>query len=245
MLTTARSLTSQKSVAVFMTPRALAVALAVFSAHVILLAAMLLLPAAPPAPPPQAQALASPTIMAQLLSPAAPAPPVAQPQPPQPRPPQAKPKAVPKTAPPQRAAVNPQPAPQPQPQPAAPEAAPSAPATPALATAPATAAAPAAGPESMAISAPKNVSHLDCEMAKPEYPALSRRRGEAGTVQVRFVVGLTGKIEHAELKKSSGFSRLDNAALAAIRATVCRPYLENGQPIRVTYTQPYNFGLTD
>ena len=97
----------------------------------------------------------------------------------------------------------------------------------------------------MEISAPKNVSHLDCNIAKPDYPALSRRRGETGTAYVRFVVGLTGNLENVELKKSSGYDRLDDAALAAVRASACKPYLENGVPIRAAYTQPYQFGLSD
>lgn len=97
----------------------------------------------------------------------------------------------------------------------------------------------------MEISAPKNVSHLDCNIAKPDYPTISRRRGESGTAYVRFVVGLTGKLENIELKKSSGYDRLDDAALDAVRASTCKPYLENGEPIRAAYTQPYQFGLND
>jgi protein TonB len=62
---------------------------------------------------------------------------------------------------------------------------------------------------------------------------------------VKFVVGLSGKLESIELKKSSGFSRLDDAALAAVRASACKPYLENGQPVRAAYSQPFDFNLTD
>ena len=97
----------------------------------------------------------------------------------------------------------------------------------------------------MEISAPKNVAHLDCNVAKPDYPALSRRRGETGTAYVRFVVGLTGTLENIELKKSSGFDRLDDAALAAVHASTCKPYVENGVAVRAAYTQPYQFGLDD
>ncbi|MFL6686274.1 energy transducer TonB, partial [Paraburkholderia graminis] len=122
---------------------------------------------------------------------------------------------------------------------------PAAPAAPAAPPTPAAPAAPAIGRQTMEISAPKNVSHLDCNIAKPDYPALSRRRGETGTAYVKFVVGLTGKLENIELKKSSGFSRLDDAALAAAHASACKPYLEDGQPIRAAYTQPYNFNLED
>jgi protein TonB len=99
--------------------------------------------------------------------------------------------------------------------------------------------------ETMQVSAPKNVAALQCNFVKPDYPSMSRRRGEAGTAYVHFVVGVTGKIESVELQKSSGYPRLDDAALDAMRATTCRPYIENGQAIRAARTQPYNFGLTD
>jgi len=107
------------------------------------------------------------------------------------------------------------------------------------------AAAPADAKATMALSAPKNVSHLDCRIAQPDYPTLSRRRGETGVAYVHFVVGLTGKIENIELKKSSGYGRLDDAALGAMRDSSCKPYLENGEPVRAAYTQPFDFSLHD
>lgn len=83
--------------------------------------------------------------------------------------------------------------------------------------------APPQGKPVMALNAPKNVSHLDCRIVKPDYPTRSKRLGETGTAYVRFVVGLTGQIEDVELKKSSGFDRLDAVALEAMRASSCAP----------------------
>ncbi|WP_233864083.1 energy transducer TonB [Paraburkholderia adhaesiva] len=105
------------------------------------------------------------------------------------------------------------------------------------------AAAPAQGKPTMELSAPKNVSHLDCRIAQPDYPMLSKRRGETGTASVSFVVGLSGQIEDIRLQKSSGYSRLDDAALAAMRDSSCKPYKENGEPVRAAYTQPFDFSL--
>jgi protein TonB len=99
--------------------------------------------------------------------------------------------------------------------------------------------------ETLAIGAPKSIEHVECGIVKPDYPAISRRRGETGTASVRFVIGVTGAIESAELAKSSGYERLDHAALAAMRASSCRPYVENGAPLRVTSTQPFVFALDD
>jgi protein TonB len=185
-----------------------------------------------------------------MLPPAPVAAPVAMqsvaPPPPTPAPPvRTKPKVQPKPTPtPKPAPLHEAPAPSPTPVAAA-EPTPAAPPAPAAPPTPAAPAAPAIGRQTMEISAPKNVSHLDCNIAKPDYPALSRRRGEAGTAYVKFVVGLTGKLENIELKKSSGFSRLDDAALAAAHSSACKPYLEDGQPVRAAYTQPYNFNLED
>jgi periplasmic protein TonB len=227
-----------------MNPRVVSVSAAVVAIHVALLAVVLVVrnESVP-------RALESHTITAELLSPAPVAAPVAiqsTPTPPKPVPP------VPHAKPNVQLKPTPKPTPAPLPEAAAPaqheistpEPAPAAHAAPAP-PAPAAAAAPAVGKPTMALAAPKNVSHLDCGIVQPDYPALSKRRGETGTAAVKFVVGLTGKIESIELKKSSGYSRLDDAALAAMHASACKPYLENGEPVRATYTQPFVFGLTD
>jgi protein TonB len=105
-------------------------------------------------------------------------------------------------------------------------------------------AAPAAR-ETLAVAAPKHVEHADCRIVKPTYPELSKRRDETGTVTVRFIIGATGAIETVAVVKSSGFVRLDDAAVEALRASTCQPYLENGSPIRVSYMQAFTFGLDD
>ncbi len=97
----------------------------------------------------------------------------------------------------------------------------------------------------MEAGAPKNVATLECSLAKPVYPLISRRRDETGVAYVHFVIGVTGKIESIELQKSSGYTRLDDAALAAMHASTCEPYVENGQPIRAAHTQPYRFTFDD
>jgi protein TonB len=218
--------------------------------HAALIAFLLSVRNEPPSRPPALR-----SITAELLNPAA-APAALQSTAPAPKPvppvPHAKPKAEVRPAPPVVKKTSPEPSPiaaAPSPNAAAtPEPAPAAPSAPAAEAPAASAAAPAApatGRDTLAIAAPKDVAHLDCNIAKPDYPALSQRRGEAGTAYVRFVVGLTGKIENIELKRSSGFTRLDDAALAAMRASSCRPYLENGTPVRAAYTQPFTFGFND
>ncbi|WP_277186410.1 energy transducer TonB [Caballeronia sp. BR00000012568055] len=106
-------------------------------------------------------------------------------------------------------------------------------------------AAPAIGKPTMEIQAPKNVASITCSIAQPEYPAMSRRRGETGTAVVRWTVSVTGKIENITLQKSSGSSRLDDAALDAARSSACNPYKQNGVAIAAPAIQPFVFNLTD
>ena len=224
-------------------PRVIAASVAVVAIHVGLLAVALTL-RHEPAPRP----IESKTITAELISPAPPQPvaaPVAIQSTPVPSPPKpVPPKPVQKPKPVVQPRVKAAPTPLPEtttPSPvaaAAPEPAPAAPTPPA-------AAAPAIGRPTMAINAPKDVAHLDCNIGAPDYPALSRRRGESGTAIVKFVIGLTGKIENVELKKGSGSSRLDAAALDAVRSSACKPYKENGEAIRAAASVPFVFSLND
>jgi periplasmic protein TonB len=112
-------------------------------------------------------------------------------------------------------------------------------------SAPATTAPPAAQPVAppQAMRAPKPVSHVDCSIPQPDYPEAARRRGESGTAVVRFVVGVDGRVESTELLRSSGYTRLDNAALDALRSSTCHPSLDGGVPVRVVFEQPFVFGL--
>ncbi|WP_425605810.1 energy transducer TonB [Paraburkholderia translucens] len=193
------------------------------------------------------------TITALLLSPEPPAPVVAPPAPPPPAavvppaPPVTRPAVRVKPAPQPRAQVPrsveaPAPTPSPSPesatQPVTPSAEPQA-------AEPATPTAPAAHPAVPASTEPRNVPHVDCSIPKPDYPDIAKRRGEHGTAIVRFVVGLTGRIETAQLQTSSGYPRLDDAALAAVHAGGCQPYTENGTPVRAAYSQSFVFGLTE
>ncbi|BBU27200.1 protein TonB [Burkholderia sp. THE68] len=222
-------------------PRVIAACVAVVVIHAALLGVALTMRNEPLPRPIEAK-----SITAQLISETPqPAPqPVAVETPPPPKPvpqpvpkPQPKPKVKPKIepkptplpvteAPSQIAAPAPEPTPPAPPQPVAP-------------------AAPAIGKPTMDLAAPKNVAHLSCNIAQPDYPAMAKRRGETGTAVIRLTVGLAGKIENVTLQKSSGSSRLDDAALDAVRGSACSPYKENGEAIRATATVPFVFSLND
>lgn len=94
-------------------------------------------------------------------------------------------------------------------------------------------------------SVPKSVAHLACAIAKPAYPALSRRMRETGTVLVELIVAATGRVESARIAETSGHERLDEAAREAVAASSCSPYLESGVAFRVAAKVPVTFNLND
>jgi len=51
----------------------------------------------------------------------------------------------------------------------------------------------------------------------PAYPPLSRRMGEQGNILLGVYVSTQGKAETVTIRKSSGFNRLDSAAIEAVK----------------------------
>ena len=111
------------------------------------------------------------------------------------------------------------------------------------APAPAAPAAPAApsGPRADAVRTAAMVNAAQCE--KPEYPSASRRLEEEGTVQLRFLVGVDGKVIQAEVEKSSGYKRLDEAARAGLSRCQFRPATVDGKPEQAWASMRYTWRL--
>lgn len=79
----------------------------------------------------------------------------------------------------------------------------------------------------------------------PRYPVESRRRKEQGTVELNLVLGLDGKVETISVAHSSGFARLDQAALDAVRRWRWAPTLRDGSPVKVRGTVEIPFVLSN
>ncbi len=77
----------------------------------------------------------------------------------------------------------------------------------------------------------------------PLYPMLSRRLKEQGTVYLEVLVLKNGKVGQLKLKQSSGFARLDQSALNAVRGWTYQPALKLGQPVDFWFVQPVVFNL--
>lgn len=169
----------------------------------------------------------------------------ASPPPPVPAPVQVK-KAVPKAptlAAPLPVAINdPAPAPNAPTGATTPQPAPS-PATVAAPVVAATvAAAPAPPPATPAVQLPSS----DAEYLKnppPPYPAISVRLNEQGKSMVRVLIGADGQPQRAEIAKSSGFTRLDEAALATVMRWRYVPGKRGGVAEAMWFIVPLNWEL--
>ena len=77
----------------------------------------------------------------------------------------------------------------------------------------------------------------------PAYPRASRRLGEQGTVIVRVFISTQGLPEKAEVRTSSGFARLDQAALEAVQRWRFVPGRRSGTPEAMWFNIPVRFVL--
>lgn len=183
-----------------------------------------------------AEAAISKVVLASFITPERPR----QPEPPAPASPRPAP-AVKKASPPLPApVVNKTPSPQAITAPPAEVAPPQpseAPVASVASPAPSVAPAPPAQPRVVS----SGIEYL--QMPRPEYPPLSRRLGEEGRVMLRVLVNDRGRAEHAEVQKSSGSSRLDDAARQAILRAVFKPHIEDGRPVSVYAIVPIQFQL--
>jgi protein TonB len=115
--------------------------------------------------------------------------------------------------------------------------------TPATALATITATSPAAtSPAPAKVELPTHVAAY-LQNPKPDYPALSVRRGEQGQVVLNVLIGVEGKAQKAEIVKSSGFERLDAAALATVLRWRYVPGKRGGVPEEMWFKVPLAFVL--
>jgi periplasmic protein TonB len=81
------------------------------------------------------------------------------------------------------------------------------------------------------------------ERTPPRYPPTSRRLGEEGTVVLRVELDAQGNVDAVQVATGSGFTRLDEAALATVKTWRCTPPQRDGRPVRAVALQPFKFVL--
>ncbi len=75
------------------------------------------------------------------------------------------------------------------------------------------------------------------------FPLLSKRAREEGTVVLRITVDATGRLKQATVHRSSGFERIDQAALRDIHSARFVPYMEDGKPVEWQTLAPLAYEL--
>lgn len=107
--------------------------------------------------------------------------------------------------------------------------------------------APAPAPTSATSTAPAviaprfDAAYLD--NPAPPYPGLARRLGEEGRVLLRVQVAPDGSAAQVELRQSSGFARLDAAALETVRRWRFVPARQGGDTVAAWVLVPISFSL--
>lgn len=164
--------------------------------------------------------------------------------PPQPKPvevpPPPQPKPVVQKQPP-RIIASPKPSPSPMTAPpvdAAPVTAPPAPVAP---PAEPVAAAPSPAPAPIV---PPRFTGAGLDNPAAEYPLTSRRLKESGRVVLRVLVNPAGTADRVELQSSSGYERLDESALAAVRRWHFLPARQGDTPVAQWVNVSIPFELT-
>jgi len=79
----------------------------------------------------------------------------------------------------------------------------------------------------------------------PGYPALARRRGQEGTVQLDVLVNRRGGVNEVRLAESSGHALLDRAAMAAVQTWLFQPGKRGEENIDMWVRVPIRFALQD
>lgn len=181
---------------------------------------------------PKAVEIVLPTIQGTLIMaepeqalPPEPPPPLPPPPPEKKPEPKPKPKPVPKAPPSERAVKAPEPEPVPAPpmqQPVEPR--------------PAESAAPAP-------VVPPRADAGQLSNPAPAYPSLSRRLREEGIVLLEILIKANGTVGEIKLKRTSGFKRLDDAAMKAVAHWRFQPATQAGKAIDFWYEQPIEFDL--
>jgi protein TonB len=77
----------------------------------------------------------------------------------------------------------------------------------------------------------------------PVYSRISAKMHESGTALVRVYIDEAGLPREVQLVKSTGFARLDDSAVTAVRKVRFKPYVENGVAIAGWASIPIEFEL--
>jgi protein TonB len=100
--------------------------------------------------------------------------------------------------------------------------------------------------EKEVVRIPPSTQGRGARITQPEYPPSSRRAGEEGTVTLTVFVQADGRPGEIKIAKSSGFEKLDDAAVKEVKRNWrFVPGKEDGKPVGMWHTFAVTFRLTD
>ena len=79
----------------------------------------------------------------------------------------------------------------------------------------------------------------------PDYPMQARRSNEQGVVLVQLTISTQGRVVQARVKASSGYRRLDQAALESVRHWLFAPARRGTRAIEYSIDAPIRFELNE
>jgi len=91
------------------------------------------------------------------------------------------------------------------------------------------------------VSCTKQVGECSCQ--RPKYPTESVHNREQGVVRLKILVSHEGRAKDVVIKRSSGYRRLDEAAVEAAKRMCFRPPVRNGVPVEVWSALDYKWVL--
>lgn len=112
-----------------------------------------------------------------------------------------------------------------------------------LAPAPAAATAPDHAKAEALPTLPPNLNADYLDNPAPAYPPISREQGEQGKVLLRAMINADGSVARLELRKTSGFERLDRAALDTVKQWRFVPARRGEQAVSAWVVVPVSFTL--
>ncbi len=78
---------------------------------------------------------------------------------------------------------------------------------------------------------------------EPEYPPQALKNRWEGQVVLRITVDTLGAVARVELVRSSGYSSLDSAAVAAAQQWRFEPLKRDGRPVECSFYLPFRFKI--
>jgi TonB family protein len=91
---------------------------------------------------------------------------------------------------------------------------------------------------------PKLVGGLRAIQSKVQYPEMARRAGIEGRVTLQFIVNEQGQVENPKVIRGIG-GGCDEEALRVVSEAQFEPGYQRGRPVRVQYSLPIIFRLSD